>query len=147
VVDVCILTLNHRPYISGTLLGNDALEQLGIELLGAMTALKHNGAIEKAQMGFHALCSRQDPLHDERIPVAHQSQSTAFRPLFAFCGSAAQSKKTEAQLYTLDNRQALGKHCQFALQLNSLPYATKQTQPQLRVFLCPPLLPVGCCWN
>lgn len=72
-------------YISGTLLTNDALEQLGSELLGAMTVLKHNGAIEKAQMGFHALCSRQEPLHEKTntrcSPITIDSIQAAVRLL------------------------------------------------------------------
>lgn len=33
-------------------------ERVGEQLLGVLTALKHNGAIQKAQAGFHAVCVR-----------------------------------------------------------------------------------------
>ena len=33
-------------------------EHMGGQLLGVLTALKHNGAIQKAQAGFHAVCAR-----------------------------------------------------------------------------------------
>ena len=33
-------------------------ERMGGRLLGVLTALKHNGAIQKAQAGFHAVCVR-----------------------------------------------------------------------------------------
>jgi Putative death-receptor fusion protein (DUF2428) len=33
-------------------------ERMGGQLLDVLTALKHNGAIQKAQAGFHAVCVR-----------------------------------------------------------------------------------------
>lgn len=35
-------------------------EHVGSRLLEVLTALKHNGAIEKTQAGFHGLCVRQE---------------------------------------------------------------------------------------
>ena len=54
-----VLKQLRAPALAGTLVDGAAWADVGEQLLGVLTALKHNGAIEKAQAGFHALCARR----------------------------------------------------------------------------------------
>ena len=49
---------SHSLRAAGLLVQPSQWERMGGQLLGVLTALKHNGAIQKAQAGFHAVCVR-----------------------------------------------------------------------------------------
>ena len=60
---ICVQTcaqalIASSPVPAEALLGAAQQEELGVMLVGALTALKHNGTIDKAQAGLRELCAR-----------------------------------------------------------------------------------------